>query len=136
MRHRRRVMGPTGLDWTVKRLLVPQGMRPMGRTDILDAAAPRRTYVDGVAGAVPDAFFGVTGPLPLGALLMLVLLPFLPLVLALRYARVLRWTVEARAHPWGRRYPPVVLSYAVRGNREAGGAVGELPDALARGEAS
>jgi len=108
----------------------------MSRTDILDAAAPRRTYVDGVAGAVPDAFFGVTGPLPLGALLMLVLLPFLPLVLALRYARVLRWTVEARAHPWGRRYPPVVLSYAVRGNREAGEAVGELADALARGEAS
>jgi hypothetical protein len=136
MRQRRRVSGPTGLDWTVKRLLVPQGMRPMSRTDILDAASPRRTYVDGVDGSIPDAFYAATGPLPVGALLSLVMLPLLPLVLALRYARVLRWTVEARTYPWGRRYPPVVLSYAVRGRREAAEAVGELADALARGEGS
>jgi hypothetical protein len=136
MRQRRRVRGPTGLDWTVKRLLVPEGMRPMSRTDVLDAASPRRTYVDGVAGSVPDAFSAPTGPPPLGALLALAMLPLLPLVLALRYARLLRWTVEARTYPWGRRYPPVVLSYAVRGNREATEAVGELADALARGESS
>ena len=136
MRHRRRVKGPTGLDWTVKRLVVPTGMRPLSRTDVLDAAAPRRTYVDGVDGSIPDAFSAPTGPLPVGALLSLVMLPFLPLVLGLRYARLVRWTVEARTYPWGRRYPPMVLSYAVRGHREASEAVGELADALARGEAS
>jgi hypothetical protein len=108
----------------------------MSRTDILDATSPRRTYVDGVGGSVPDAFYAPTGPLPVGALLALVALPLLPLVLALRYARLLRWTVEARTYPWGRRYPPVVLSYAVRGHREAAEAVGELADALARGAGS
>lgn len=132
----RRVTGPSGLDWKVKRLVVPVGMRPMSRTDILDAASPRRTYVEGVPASIPDAFYGPTGPLPLGALLSLVMLPLLPLVLALRYARLLRWTVEARTYPWGRRYPPMVLSYAVRGHREARQAVDELADALARGEGS
>jgi hypothetical protein len=129
----RRITSPDRLDWTVKRLIVPHGMRPMSRTDILDAATPRRTHVDGVPGSVPDATSGVTGPLPLGAVFSLLLLPFLPVVLLLRYARLVRWSVEARAYPWGRRYPPVVLSYLVRGNEQALRAVDELAEALARG---
>lgn len=133
---RRRLSGPDGLQWTVKRLIVPQAMRPMGRMDLLEAATPRRTHVDGVTGSIPDAGMAPTGPLPLGALLSVVLLPFLPFVLALRYARLVRWTVEARAYPWGRRYPPVVLTYVVRGHEEARQAVEELAEALARGEGS
>jgi hypothetical protein len=136
MKRRRKVTAPDRLAWTVKRLVVPNGMRPMSRMDVLDAGTPRRTHVDGVSGSVPDAFYGVTGPLPLGALLSLFALPLLPLVLALRYARLVRWTVEARTYPWGRRYPPVVLSYLVRGHREACEALDELADALARGEGS
>jgi hypothetical protein len=130
----RRITSPDKLDWTVRRLIVPHGMRPMTRTDILDAATPRRTSIDGGSGSVPDASVGVTGPLPLGALLSLVLFPFVPLVLVLRYARLVRWTVEARAYPWGRRYPPVVLSYAIRGHEEASRAVDDLAEALARGD--
>lgn len=133
---RRKVSAPDRLDWTVKRLIVPAAMRPLSRTDILDAATPRRTHVEGVSGSIPDAAMAPTGPLPLGALLSLVALPLLPLVLALRYARLVRWTVEARTYPWGRRFPPVVLSYAVRGHREARQAVDDLADALARGNGS
>jgi len=136
MRGRRRVTGPDGLDWTVKRLVVPNAMRPLSRTDILEAATPRRTHVEGVSGSIPDAFYGVTGPLPLGGLLSLVTLPLLPLALALRYARLTRWTVEARTYPWGRRFPPIALSYAVRGHREARQAVDDLARALERGEGS
>jgi hypothetical protein len=136
MRHVQRVTSPDRLDWKVKRLVVPHGMRPMSRMDLLDAATPRRTSIDGVSGSVPDAMGGVTGPLPLGAVLSLLLMPFLPLVLALRYVRVLRWTVEARTYPWGRRYPPVVLSYAIRGHNEALHAVDELANALKRGDGS
>jgi hypothetical protein len=102
--------------------------------DLLDAATPRRTSIDGVSGSVPDPTVGVTGPLPLGALLSLLLLPLLPLVLVLRYMRIVRWTIEARAYPWGRRYPPVVLSYAIRGHDEAMRAVEDLANALERGD--
>jgi hypothetical protein len=84
----RRITSPDRLDWTVKRLIVPHWMRPLSRADILDAATPRRMYVEGVCGSVPDATSGVTGPLPLGVIISLLLLPFLPLVLILRYAGV------------------------------------------------
>jgi hypothetical protein len=40
---------PNGLRWTVKRLIVPTGMRPMTRTDMLDVASPRRTVVHGMS---------------------------------------------------------------------------------------
>jgi hypothetical protein len=128
------VDAPNGLRWTVKRLIVPTGLRPMTRTDMLDAAAPRRTVVEGVSGQVQDAFGAPTGPLPLGFVLMPLVLPFVPLVLLLRRLRLLPWTIEARTHPWGRRYPPVVLTYAVRGGEESKRAFGQLVEALTRGE--
>ena len=87
MRRRvRKVTGPTGLDWSLKRLLFPVGMRTLSPIEMLDAATPRRTVVDGVPGRVPDAFGSWTGPLPLGFLLLPVTLPFLPIVLLLRWA--------------------------------------------------
>jgi hypothetical protein len=52
------VVGPSGLRWTVKRLIVPTGMRPLTRTDMLDAAAPRRTVAEGMSRQVPDAASG------------------------------------------------------------------------------
>ena len=63
---RQTVDAPNGLRWTVKRLIVPTGMRPMTRTDMLDVASPRRTVVDGMSRQVPDAMGAWTGPLPLG----------------------------------------------------------------------
>src|SRR3954469_15693275 len=130
------LVGPTGMRWTVKRLIVPTGFLPLTRTDMLDAAAPRRTVVEGMSDQVPDAVGAWTGPLPLGFLLFPLVLPLLPLVLLLRHLRVLPWTIEARAHPWGRRYPPLVLSYAVRGGDETRIAFRQLVEGLARGDGS
>lgn len=127
-------MGPSGLRWTVKRLIVPTGFLPLTRTDMLDAAAPRRTVVDGMSRQVPDAVGAWTGPLPLGFLFFPLVLPLLPIVLLLRRLRVLPWTIEARAHPWGRRYPPIVLTYVVRGGHETRIAFQQLLDGLARGD--
>lgn len=128
------VDAPNGLRWKVKRLIVPTGMRPLTRTDVLDVASPRRTVVHGVSRQIPDATSGWTGPLPLGFLLVPLVLPLVPLVLLLRRLRLLPWTIEARTHPWGRRYPPVVLTYAIRGGDETRLAFGQLVEALARGE--
>jgi hypothetical protein len=131
---KRSVAAPDGLQWTVRRLIVPTGMRPMSRTDILDAAAPRRTAVEGMSRQVPDAVGAWTGPLPLGFLLIPPALPLVPVALLLRRLRLLPWTIEARAYPWGRRYPPIVLTYAVVGGDETRRAFGQLVDALARGD--
>jgi hypothetical protein len=131
---KRSLTAPDGLRWTVRRLIVPTGMRPMSRTDILDAAAPRRTAVDGMSRQVPDAVGAWTGPLPLGFLLIPLALPLVPFVLLLRRMRLLPWTIEARTYPWGRRYPPVVLTYAVAGGDETRRAFGQLVEALARGD--
>lgn len=128
------VDAPNGLRWTVKRLIVPTGLRPMTRTDMLDAAAPQRTVVDGMSRQVPDAAMAPTGPVPLGFLFVPLVLPLVPLALLLRRLRLLPWTIEARTHPWGRRYPPVVLTYAIRGGEETRRAFSQLVAALARGE--
>jgi len=133
---RQTVDAPNSLRWTVKRLIVPTGMRPLTRTDMLDVATPRRTVVDGVSRQVPDAYGAWTGPLPLGFLLVPLVLPLVPLVLLLRRMRLLPWTIEARAHPWGRRYPPIVLTYTIRGADESRRAFGQLVEALLRGEGS
>lgn len=47
---------------------------------------------------------------------------------------MLPWTVEARAYPWGRRYPPIVFSYEVRGAAESLRALELLAESLARGD--
>lgn len=128
------VLAPNGLRWTVKRLIVPTGLRSLSRTEILDAATPRRTVVEGMSRQVPDATGAWTGPLPLGFLFVPLALPLVPVVLLLRRLRLLPWTIEARTYPWGRRYPPVVLTYAVHGGDETRLAFGQLVAGLARGD--
>lgn len=130
----RKIESPNGLQWTVRRLVVPHAMRPLDRIGMLDAATPRRTVVDGMSGRVPDAFGAWTGPLPLGVLFLPLALPLLPLVLLLRWLRLLPWTIEARAHPWGRRFPTIVFAYEVRGHAEALHVLDEVAAALARGD--
>jgi hypothetical protein len=127
---------PNGLRWTVKRLIVPTGMRPLGRSEMLDVAAPARTRVEGLSHQIPDATGAWTGPIPLGFLLVPLALPLVPFAVLLRRLRVLPWTIEARTYPWGRRYPPVVLTYAVVGGDETRRAFGQLVAALARGDSS
>jgi hypothetical protein len=109
-------------------------MRPLSRTEILDAAAPRRTAVDAVSRQVPDAIGGPTGPLPLAFLLVPLALPLVPFAILLRRVRLLPWTIEARTYPWGRRYPPIVLTYEVRGRDETRRAFVQLVERLAHGD--
>jgi hypothetical protein len=95
----------------------------MQRGDLLDYAAPRRL-----------AIHGVTGPTPLGFLFTLPLLPVVPLLVLLRSRGRMPWTLEARTYPWGRRYPPVVLRYEVRGRENLVWALDQLVDGLVRGD--
>jgi hypothetical protein len=111
------VVGPSGLHWQVRLLILPSGMRPHPPSEMLALADPATGWT----------------PLPLGVLLAVLALPFLPLVVLLRSVHVLPWTVEARTYPWGRRSPPIVLAYQVRGRDEAAAAIAELAAALARG---
>jgi hypothetical protein len=53
----------------------------------------------------------------LGAVFFVVMLPFLPIVLGLRALRVTPWTIEATSRPWGRRGPPVVMHWQIRGKQ-------------------
>jgi hypothetical protein len=131
---KQKVDAPNGLRWTVKRLIVPTGMRPLTRTEMLDVASPRRTVVHGMSRQIPDATSAWTGPIPLGFLLFPLVLPLVPIALLLRRWRMLPWTIEARAHPWGRRFPPIVLTYAIRGGDESRRAFRQLVEALGRGE--
>jgi hypothetical protein len=128
------VVSPSGLRWTVKRLVVPTGFRPLRRTELLDAASPRRTAVDGVSRQVPDAVGAWTGPLPLAFVFFPLMVPLIPVALLLRRLHVLPWTLEASAYPWGKRYPPIVLTYAVRGGEETRSAFAQLVEALASGD--
>jgi hypothetical protein len=111
------VVAPNGLHWRVQLLTLPSAMRAYPPTELLGLADPSNGWT----------------PFPLGMLVAPLALPFLPLVLLLRRLRLLPWTLEARTYPWGRRYPPVVLTYAVRGHEEAVAAIAELAAALARG---
>ena len=111
------MVGPTDLRWEVRRLTLPSAMRPHPPSEILALADPATGWT----------------PLPLGVLLAGLALPFLPLILLLRSLRVLPWTVEARTYPWGRRQPPIVFAYEVRGREEAAAALAELAAALAQG---
>jgi hypothetical protein len=127
-------MGPSGLRWTVKRLVVPTGMRPLTGPELLHVASPNRQVVEGIDRRLPDAYGGWTGPYPLAFVFFPVMALFLPFVLFARGRRWLPWTIEARAYPWGRRHPPIVFSYAVRGGVECVVAIDELVMALARGD--
>lgn len=111
------VVGPTDLRWKVRLLILPSAMRPHPPSEILSLADPATGWT----------------PLPLGVLLAGLALPFLPFVLLLRSLHVLPWTVEARTYPWGRRHPPIVFAYEVRGREEAAAAIAMLAIALERG---
>jgi hypothetical protein len=113
------VTGSDGLQWTVKRLTLPAAMRPHPPVELLQLSHPANE---------------LAAALPLGYLLVPFMLPFLPLVLLLRAWRVLPWSIEARTYPWGKRFPPTVFLYEVRGRDGAELAVRELMTALERGD--
>ena len=112
------VTGPSGLTWTVRRLLLPVAMRTHSSKEMLGTT---------------DVCFESGAP-PVAGVLLVFVLPFLPLVLVLRWLRLLPWTIEARTYPWGKKFPPVVHAYEVRGKDEAERAMRDLAAALARGD--
>ena len=114
----RRVEAPGGMSWTVKRLLVPVGMRPVGPS----AAVGMQ---DGARLALPQ--------MVLGSVFFVVMLPFLPIVLGLRALRWTPWTIEATSRPWGRRGPPVVMHWQIRGRQEADAALESICDQFEQG---
>jgi hypothetical protein len=118
-RTRLKVTGPDGLEWTVRRLVLPFAMRPHLGSELMDLSPPRHE---------------VAAALPLGFVIVPVLLPFLPVVLLFRVLRLLPWTIEARTYPWGRRFPPIVFAYEVRGRAETELSLKDLAAALERGD--
>jgi hypothetical protein len=114
----RRVDAPGGTSWTVKRLIVPMGMRPVGPSAAMGMQ-------DGVQLALPQML--------LGAVFFVVMLPFLPIVLGLRALRVTPWTIEATSRPWGRRGPPVVMHWQIRGRHEADAALASICEQFEQG---
>ena len=131
---KRTVVAPDGLRWTVKRLVVPTGFRPLTGPELLHVATPNRQVVEGIDRRLPDAYGAWTGPYPLAFVFFPLMALFLPFVLLARRLRWLPWTIEARTYPWGRRQPPIVFSYAVAGGAECAVAIDELVVALARGD--
>lgn len=111
------VVGPSGLEWRVGLMRIPTAVKPPRPSEMMAHADPE---------------YGWT-PLPIGIVLTVLVLPFLPFVLLLRSMGLIRWEVEARTYPWGRRYPPIVFRYAARGHDQAIAAVAELAAALALG---
>jgi hypothetical protein len=118
-RLKQKVTGPDGLEWTVRRLLLPAAMRPHRTSEMMDLSHPGHE---------------VAAALPLGFIIVPVLWPFFPVVLLLRVLRLLPWTIEARTHPWGKRFPPIVFAYEVRGREETERSLKDLAAALERGD--
>ena len=69
------VTGPDGLEWTVRRLLLPHAMRPYPPTELMDMSHPSHE---------------VAAALPLGFVVLPLVLPFLPVVLLFRALRLAR----------------------------------------------
>jgi hypothetical protein len=132
MARRVRVEAPNNLEWVVSRPLLPDWMRPAGLGDVA------RQYGGGVP--VPDSVMGSRARLALpalifGLLVTLVTLPLLPVVIVLRRRGLAAWTLKAVARPWGRRGPPMILAYHLRGSADVvERAQAELVEKLKRGE--
>jgi hypothetical protein len=125
----RKVSAPHNLEWTVKRQLLSDWMRPLG----IEAAS--RQHMHGPADSLTGNNSGWNGLAVLfGLLWTMITLPLLPIVLLLRQRGLLPWTINAIARPWGRRGPATVLRYHVRGKEEADAALEHLVTRLQAGD--
>jgi hypothetical protein len=125
----RKVSAPNNLEWTVKRQLLPDWMRPLG----IEAAS--RQHMRGTADGLMGGNSGWNGLAVLfGLLWTIVTLPLLPIVLLLRRRGLLPWTITAVTRPWGRRGPATLLRYHVRGKDETDAALEHLVARLQAGD--
>jgi hypothetical protein len=135
------------LNWTVRLVWTPTAIRPIGPKQIyeghvgtgIDQTLPLDAFSRGDVslgrGGTPTGYGIVV--LPLSVLVFLVfVIPVMLVVLPLRYARVLPWTIEAITYPWGKHGgPPDVLWWRVKGRHgELERVVDEIAAALGRGE--
>lgn len=120
---RRRVHSSSNnLDWTVRRLWLPEALRPSGIRQ-LDAPGPAQLTLFTSLGFIFSPLFSLVAAVPA----MLVLLP-------LRFAGHASWEVRAEARPWGRRGPPEIMRWRVKGWHGSAQAVEDVAAALERGE--
>ncbi|MCW2976331.1 MAG: hypothetical protein JWM06_1612 [Actinomycetia bacterium] len=109
------------LDWTIRRLWLLDGLRPVGLRE-LDARA-RQPLLFTAWTFLFSPLFSVIAAIPT----MIVILP-------LRFAGLASWEVRAQARPWGRRGPPEIVRWRVKGWHESAQAVEDVAAALERGE--
>ena len=125
----KKVSAPNNLEWSVKRQLLSDWMRPLRPEDAARQWA--HGTPDGLTGGSPRL---APHALIFGALWTLVTLPVLPIVLLLRRQGLLPWTITAITRPWGRRGPATVLRYHVRGKSQADAALEHLVKRLEAGD--
>jgi hypothetical protein len=122
---KRRVHSDTrNLDWTIRLRWVPEQIRPIG---------PKQVY----EGKVTPMWGTGLLVMPFSLIIFLILvIPVMLVVLPLRYMRVLPWTIEAIAYPWGKgKGPGTGRRWRVKGRRaELNRAIDEIAAALERGE--
>jgi hypothetical protein len=114
---------PNDLDWSLRRVWFPEGLRPVGPRQIM-------------SGSVRPSPYAGVGVLLSPLLSVVVGIPVLLVLVPLRFAKLVSWRIEATARPWGRRGPRAVLAWRVKGWEESRAALDELAAALARGEQS
>src|SRR3982751_3501211 len=93
------------LTWTVRRVWLPEAVRPVGVRQIHSGSA------------YPSRYAGV-GVLLSPVFALLFAIPTLVVLLPLRRAKLASWRVEAVARPWGRRGPAHLLAWRVKGWEE------------------
>jgi hypothetical protein len=119
---RRRVHADSNnLDWTVRRLWLPEAVRPVSVRQVHSGAARANDYAG--VGVLVSPIFSLIFALPT----MLVLVP-------LRLMGKASWEIEATARPWGRMGPVHVRRWRVKGWSQSRQAVEEIAAALGRGE--
>jgi hypothetical protein len=107
-------------EWKVKRVWLPEGLRPVGPRQIVGGSVRPHQYA-GLGVLLSPLFSVVFG------------IPALVILLPLRLARLTSWTIEAVARPWGRRGPTEAMQWRVKGWSESERALDDVADALRRG---
>jgi hypothetical protein len=111
------------LDWTIRRVWLPEGLRPVGMRQMHSGTHAPNEYAG--LGVLISPLFTVLFGIPA----LLVLTP-------LRFAKLVAWRIEAVARPWGRRGPATLHAWRVKGWAESEQAITEIAAALERGETS
>ena len=109
------------LDWKIRRVWLPEGIRPIGAREMHEGSTRPHQYAG--LGVILSPLFT-----------LVFALPTLAVMVPLRLAKLSGWRIEAVAKPWGRRGPATVLAWRVKGWSKSHAAIEEIAHALERGE--